>query len=246
MSGGHVNHGATGAAGDGPPTARAYEAAFPAPPWPHRPRAPAVAGDGAGLLLGLYLILLAFFVMLTALSHREESRARLVLASLYSSFPAHAAAPEALPYDPGREPSLAGAEVARLDRLLADSLPLRAAASERSGDRLTLRLSADAVFAPGSTAPRPSSRVLLGRLADLLAAPPAGQRVEAVVTVGTPDVAAATPLAALRASALAATLVELGAPAARFAVGLGEARPGEVAAALTVRPIPEGGDVVRP
>jgi hypothetical protein len=212
--------------------------------------APTVAaggGDG-GLLLGLYLILLAFFLMLGALSHREESRTRLVLASLYDSFAAHAPAPDGLPYDPGREPGPAGAEAARLDRLLADSLPLRAAPPERAGDRLLLRLSADGVFAPGSPAPRRSSRVLLRRLADLLGTPPAGRRVDATLTIGTPDVTAATPearLAALRAGALAAELARLGAPAARLAAGIGEARPGEVALALAVEPAPEGDDAGR-
>ena len=40
----------------------------------------------AAHLLGLYLILLAFFIMLNALSHREELRAKAVLGSVNSTF----------------------------------------------------------------------------------------------------------------------------------------------------------------
>jgi hypothetical protein len=187
-----------------------------------RPPPPSGGPEPATLFLGLNLVLLAFFALLVAVSHPEEDRTRLVLASLHSAFAAHIAASLGLPRDDGPDATAGGRPLERIERLLRPSLPITADAAF-AGGRLELGLDPAAVFEEGDAALRSEIGVLLRRLAFVLGGPPGRDGVRATVELVGPRVLdGGGALARARLDALARRLAEDGADGARLHVGLAE------------------------
>lgn len=171
--------------------------------------------------LALYLIVLAFFLMLTAIATPSAERARAAVGSLATTFRGIAEV------DIGARPESGGDALAGrfgvfaqgLRRLIETALPLALVVPDHLGREMRLAMAADALFMPDSADLRAEVRPVVERLAGLLAAPRSGEAVATEVLI----TAARGPgraLAIARAAGLVETLVGMGAPAVGLSAGI--------------------------
>lgn len=121
-------------------------------------------------MLSLYLLVLAFFILLNALSKLEEDRTRVVLASVNAAFDGQVEALVSIKPDSAALGPLedAAALMADLNRLFDQTLP--AVRTEVAADRPVMRfeLAAEALFRSGRVELRAGRELLLNRLAQAL------------------------------------------------------------------------------
>ena len=127
--------------------------------------------------LSLYLIILAFFIMMTTISQREGSRTQGVIASISSSlkdFPKTTLiAIETADQGAGEE-AAPGFEKS-IEELFETAFPLAEVEISETFERIEVILPLDEMFAPGGTGIQGRHAPLLDRLADLLAYQMTGQ-----------------------------------------------------------------------
>jgi hypothetical protein len=178
--------------------------------------------------LGLYLVLIAFFIMLTAMSTFQPARTADALASLKSVFPSALSfgVPEEHQTSLFVEARRSYAD--RVGRLLAASLPEALVDRPGRGDQIEARVALASLFKASSADPVAAADKALAGLALVLAQPgEAGVfSVECLLPAPGARGSEAERLALARASSLARRLIQLGAPPASVAVGL-DAKPGE-------------------
>jgi len=176
------------------------------------------------LFLSLALLLLAFFIVLTALSSTEDSRVRAVMGSLSRTF---ADGPLG---DGSRFTGATGTVVgevrafdAELAELVATAVPAAVVRQTAVSHVSEVTMRADALFEPDGPALRPSRVELLDRLVAALSAAPPGVALTMEFTLGSDYDSSKTSVAALqraRAVDLAQALLARGVPPTAFAVGL--------------------------
>ena len=189
--------------------------------------------------LSLFLIILAFFIMMTTISQREGSRTQGVIASISSSFKdfpkTTLIALETADQGAGEE-AAPGFEKS-IEELFETAFPLAEVEISESFERIEVILPLDEMFAPGGTGIQGRHAPLLDRLADLLAYEMTGQihEVEALLSPPAPSNADAADgdavdgdalLTVDRAGALARELTARGVSAAAIAIGIEQRDPG--------------------
>ncbi len=178
-------------------------------------------------ILSLFLLLLAFFVLLSTLSRFEATRTEAVLGSLNATFRAADEAGLTRRLD-----SLAGAVVGaeRLEGIVTDILRTEVALDVyevvRVGSELTAMLLVAELFEGASAEPRPGVLDLAITLADALAEQPANLRYEVDVLLHAAEGEEA--LAVERANLLAQAFFDGGVEDGGLAVGLGAGDPRKV------------------
>lgn len=197
---------------------------------------------GLVALLSLQLLLLAFFILLTALSQFEQDRVKSVVESVTDAFGVPFNSPVPQPVSPG---SLGFHEAMKpvaeeLRRVAAAALPLRIEIELRRDGELRVEIPYDALFGLADASPRASVRPLLVALSRALT----GRRFEdlpwtldasaRLAGVGTGGSARERDLAVRRAAAVVRSLDALGLPRERLAAGLLEGAAQSLR--LTVRP----------
>ncbi|MGQ0664505.1 MAG: hypothetical protein ACT4P2_13210 [Pseudomonadota bacterium] len=192
------------------------------------PPGPAPGGLASPTLLGLYMLLLAIFILLVSMSTRADHRARAVIDGVSAVFNPHLAAGAGgaafrLPMAEMSPPSDVLAEIGRL----ASGIPWSRIEAAHGKRELRLGMPLSSLFAPAAATLLPQSSSLLADIAAILARPSRSRHDLEILVGGEP--AAERPLAQARALALARALVELGAPAVGLAVGL---IPGPAAGAV--------------
>ena len=197
-----------------------------------------------GLFLGLYLLLLAFFAFLTAISKFDEDKSRSVIESVAMTFSS------SIPM--GRGALIDSSELAigiagqkfqdNLMALFEESIPLARVSILEAGRVMEVVFAAEDIFVGAGTAIRPERLVLAKRLAAMLAGHPPDVRfeIEAIIGLreglGVSDGAGAdTGLAVGRAGVLARALHDAGSPPGSVAVGLEARAPGQVRLRFYVR-----------
>lgn len=172
------------------------------------------------LFLGLYLLILAFFILLVSLSTIEEKKARAVMESLSTTFGSERATGSALGIS-GGDGSLLIVEdfVAALARIVR----VAEVKTLSPGRLMRVSLPVAVVFAAGVETPRPSLHPLLDRMVATLSAPPPGLRVDLEFALAPGTTAADPALAARRADVFAREMLARGAPPARLAIALAPA-----------------------
>ena len=168
-------------------------------------------------VLSLYLLVLAFFILLFNASHHDSGRSAAVTESLASTFRMHGQRAEeavARSSDRGATP---GAEMI-LDSfadLIRTDLSVAKIENLKRGRLLRVTMAPDDLFVAGSAALREDRGELLGKLAQLLgkSVPGLRHKVEVSLVGGwiPPDrMTVAVPLPIARAAALAETLTARG------------------------------------
>lgn len=143
-------------------------------------------GSSQPLFLSLFLLLLAFFIMLNAMSTVEEGRSDRVLESVKRAFPSalrKEIADDLLDAEPGE---VIGESVrAAIGTVFRDVLPAVPVQVEADGNPIFVSIPARQVYAPAAGGITPVMEELAGRLAPILNTPPAGSVLDLQILYGT-------------------------------------------------------------
>lgn len=143
-------------------------------------------GSSQPLFLSLFLLLLAFFIMLNAMSTVEEGRSNKVLESVKRAFPSalrKEISDNILDADPGQ---VIGESVrAALGTVFRELLPAVTVQVEPDGNPLFVSIPARRVYAPAAGGVTPVMEQLASRLAPIVNRPLAGSLLTLQILYGT-------------------------------------------------------------
>lgn len=207
------------------------------------PSGPQEGGATIALFLGLYLLVLAFFIVLVSISTVEDVKSRAVMDSLTSTF-ATLLPPntDLTPFVAKDGDVLAGYEFQReITGIFATALKVAKVEIVRPGELMRVAFATDALFFKDEARIRPARYPLLDRLVASLSTRPRGLRYDVEFIVGGPamgdDTAGAErALAMSQAGTFARTLLGRGAPPDCLSVGLMPGKQGEAVFLFHVRP----------
>jgi hypothetical protein len=176
-------------------------------------------GDGATLLyLGVFILLLAFFILLNSISYFHDEKVGAVIRSVDDAFSTQAL----LTGSPGDRQQVrreAARALADLGDLIRAELPLAKVEAGTETGTLHVTMPASNLFANDGLSIRPSQQGLMDRVARALEARPRGISVRAEFLLATKGASDNAPLVA-RVGALARAVAALGADPASMSVGL--------------------------
>lgn len=191
------------------------------------------------LFVGLYLLLLAFFILLVTLSRYDDRRTEAVVGSVRSTFQSVLPVPQpGLLRDENDALDRGRAHQERVGQLVRGVLPLARFEVVTPGRLLLVRLPVDELFEPDSAVLRPEMRALWTRIAATLGGVE-GQRYDLEMVLGrerTP-LGGALGLDVERAGAFARAMAAFGAPRDAVAVGVAPGDPAELQLVFHVRPL---------
>ncbi|MQP65601.1 hypothetical protein GE253_09615 [Niveispirillum sp. SYP-B3756] len=191
--------------------------------WPSPASTAGGDGQGGGALtvyLGVFILLLGFFILLNAISHFHDQKVGAVLRSVDQAF----AMPRLLSGDSGErvhDRAMGGdalQAISSLGDLVRSEVALARVETSADGLALTATMPADALFRPGGGV-RTDRLALLDRLAGVLVPRPGGVQVAGEMLMGIKGQRETAPAVA-RMGALARALVANGTPAAALSIGL--------------------------
>ncbi|MCR9072052.1 MAG: hypothetical protein NXI18_10060 [Alphaproteobacteria bacterium] len=147
-------------------------------------------GASQPLFLSLFLLLLAFFIMLNAMSTVEQGKSDRVLESVKRAFPSGLSSDlgeDPLDSDPGQV--IDQSVRAALGAVFRELLPAVPVEIEPDGNPIFVSIPAARVYAAAAGGVTPVMAELAGRLAPILNAPPAGTRLDLQILYGfAPDI----------------------------------------------------------
>jgi hypothetical protein len=208
---------------------------------------PATTSPANVLFLPVFLVLLVFFIVLTAQSVPKRDKVDAVMTSLEKRFPPFVI-DRRLQGGEAALASRAGTVFAaeRLDgmgRLFSTMIAVAEVDKVTPGRVMEVRLPADSLFIPGAVWLRKERQALLERVATAMRADLPGERLEleALLSID-PDQTGQGPGPVARAGALARALAELGVPPRALSVGVERGAPGGARLRFIVRDARIGGD----
>lgn len=184
------------------------------------------AAASAQALLSLYLLLLAFFILLQSISTFEDQRAGEVLEGVNRSFPSFLKSGTVGGDRIARGGLADGAEAsAKLGPLFEAHFTLSPTARMTAADSYRVAVPLSDLFAGQGEALNPRIGAFVDQLADILQRPPSGARIELELLIPEPAAVlrseagmAETPTMR-RLANLAQALVQAGAPASTLSIG---------------------------
>jgi hypothetical protein len=226
---------------------------------PPKPNEPAVVGwdqrpqdeqPGAGstltLFLALYLVVLAFFIVLVSISSPEKVKSKAVMDSLTSVFASVLPPKTSLTSFAADEGDVIAAR--EFQRTVSDvfATQLRVARVEevQPGRLMRISLPVEAMFQSGQAVLRENRLSLLDRIVAAISARPPGLRFDMEFAVGRAreidGPSFANPMAEIdRAGAFARQMLARGAPPDSISVAVGPGDPGQALITFYVRPLDE-------
>lgn len=178
------------------------------------------------LFLALYLLLLAFFIVLYSISQRDEVRTEAAINSLTATFDADRLTSDEVPQFTSSSGPFDPVENFRREvrGLFARDLPIARFEILQLGNTMRVRVPSEALFVPGRARVRTERTALMEALADALSQETSQGRFEVELIVGSgaelPSAAGRPSLALRRAAALASDLRGRGVAARSLAPGL--------------------------
>ena len=186
-------------------------------------------------VLSLYLLLLAFFVMLFNASRFDQGKADAVTESLSSTFRMHGQPDDPLVVRSSDQGQAPGNEVIlrNVSDLIRTELEVAKVENLRRGRLLRATFATEHLFEPGTAGIRSDRDGLMRRLAEMLSTRTKGQRHKVEISVGsdwiTPDrMKAAVPLPIARAASFSEILMSHGALQGTVSGGVRFSQPGVV------------------
>ncbi len=142
---------------------------------------------GTVLLMSLYLILVAFFVMLNSMAQLEESRIEEAMGSVKAEFRNELAIADASPSVSNIRGHAAAVAVFHREfrKVFEDTLPIDHVDPVQRGDILSFAVPADDLFRLDTIAARPRGRPFLDAMAVSLMRARTGYRAEVEMILGT-------------------------------------------------------------
>ena len=191
------------------------------------------ASQGTGvwpLYVGLFLVLLTFFIMLVSLAKPDSGKTSAVVDSLQATFGTRPGSPrdDAGLFAPG------ASALAELGGYLVGLLRVAHVQRAARGEELRVTLPASELFPPDGAEVRETCLPFIDRVVATLSAPPSGVRLELAFSLGARPADDTSRgeggdvlgLAVRRGSAFARALVSRGAPPAAVAIGIDPGQPG--------------------
>ena len=202
----------------------------------------AQSDSGTITFLSLFLLLLAFFILLNALSTIEETKTREVLTSVAATFRSvvdSKTQAQILVSDLGPTPE-AHEVLNALEQLWVTSVPVTRVDRLTGGQIMRLTLPVNELFLGGQSVLRADRDPLIDSTALVLARQPGATLTEAQIVFeveSRPEMLSApdSQLAAERAGKVAAAFVEHGSPEERLSVGLREGNPKQMQVRFEIR-----------
>lgn len=185
-------------------------------------------------VLSLYLLLLAFFVVLNTISHVEEARLRAVTGSLTETFSAEGIpAEETIPYtsNEGNVPE-DSAFIRRIGELITTELAFAEVTEPLTGRLLEVTVPQNEIFVRDRAAIAPERRPLIEDVARAVAAPFGDLRYDVEILIGAPT---GDELAIARSAYLAEVFVAAGAGQRSVLAGVVREHRGDVKLRFHVR-----------
>jgi hypothetical protein len=187
-------------------------------------------------ILGLYLLLFAFFILLFNLSRTEEFKSKSVARSLNTTFAKQGQlqdTPEIFVSAEGDVVATPRKIAEKLGNLVKTAIPIANIEMLEAGRVLRARFPVAELFDPGSAVLRPDIMDKIRRIAREIANPPLGGRYDMEARFsGTRDRDEKSVLVqartVARAGHLARTFLEMGAPTGTIATGIVVGSPGWV------------------
>jgi hypothetical protein len=214
---------------------------------PPKPRTDADKGSSQTLFLSLFLLLLAFFILLNSMSTIEVGKSNEVMESVQDAFPSSVRAQmqqSFLAEDPGQ---VIGESLrARLGTVFTETLPLVEITADPTGNPLYISVPVEDVFARTTGRVTPAAEDLARRLALVLDQPPVGSILFLDVVFGRNiepggrQREAAREAVIFAASTTIARFAELGLPRDRISVGVEQGNPQTVRFVFRTRPTQPG------
>lgn len=186
-------------------------------------------------VLSLYLLLLAFFVLLNSLSAPQQDRLRAVKGSLSETFAASgtpARTTRQFTSSMGNVVAHAGF-LERIGSLVRTELAFAKVRDVLPGRLMEVSMATDKLFRDANVSIDPLYRPTLEAMVAAMRQPPQGVRYEIEILVGTDG---AQTLPGARSAYLATVFVSAGAPRRRVAAGVEHGSPGIVRLRFRVRP----------
>lgn len=163
--------------------------------------------------LSLYLVLLAFFIVLASVSQPEASRAVKAIASVRASFPSDLPLGSATGEATSLFVEVDRALPDRVGRLIEADLPVTPPRRDPSTGQIVAQAPVETMF-EGAALSR-AGQAFLRRTATFLASPPEGAQLAITALVPAGDT-----ISAERAARIARSLLDAGAPADAITVGV--------------------------
>ena len=211
------------------------------PPPQDQARSPTIT-----VFLALYLLVLAFFILMVSIASPEKVRSDAVMDSLTSTFASVLPPTTELTAFAAKEGDVVAGEVFQEEITGIFATLLRVARVEivQPGRLMRVLVPTDSLFHLDDSALREGRSALLDRIVASISTRPAGLRFDMEAVIGTPyrageDIPVVDNLAMRRAGVLARTMLERGAPLDSVGIALKPETPNETALWFYVRTVEE-------
>jgi flagellar motor protein MotB len=186
-------------------------------------------------VLSLYLLLLAFFVVLNSIARVDEARSKAVSGSLNSTFASRGTlADESKLLTSSLGNVIADAALlSNIGKLVRTELALAKVSIIRPGRVLEISVPSASIFVSGRAAIDPLRRPLIDRVAGTLTSPPSGVRYDVEILNG---ISRHDELAVARSAYFASVFENAGIPERNVIAGVEQGAPGEVLLRFYVNP----------
>lgn len=211
-----------------------------------RPHPESAANSTTALFLSLYVLVLAFFIVLVSMSSLEKIKSRAVMDSLTSTFASLLAPSGELTAFTSKEGDFLAAQAFQEQIAAVFSSPIRVARVEivQPGRLMRVIMGSDSLFLPETAEIREAHIPLLDRIVASLSVTTPGLHYDMEFLIGSrPGPGGMLPIAetleSARAGAFARAMSARGTPPDSIAVGLRPGDPREVVMRFFVRPVNE-------
>ncbi len=204
-------------------------------------------GEGTTpLFLGLFLLILAFFILLASISTLEKVKSKAVMDSLNSTFSTILPSSPSLTAFDDEEGEINAGELFQqeITDIFTSTIEVAKIEIVHPGRLMRVRIPSDSLFFSGMSKIRDSRFPFLDRIVAALSNRPAGGRYDMEFVIGAEYVdGRSLPIAGtleiLRAGVFARDMMARGAPADSISIGLKPGNPAEVVIWFYARPINE-------
>jgi hypothetical protein len=198
--------------------------------------------DSISLFLSLFLLVLAFFIVLVSISTLEDVKSQAVRNSLSSTFRS-VLSPSTNPTEfTSKDGNFLGGQAfqEQITGIFATTLQVAKVEIVRPGSLMQIKLPASAMFAEGETVIRPVTIPVLDRIVAVLSARPPGLRFDMEFVIGSPvskdkELPVAQTLESHRAGNLAREMAHRGVPPDSIAIGIQPGRTDQITIWFFVR-----------
>lgn len=208
---------------------------------------PATAGSSAGqttsLFLSLYVLVLAFFIVLVTISSPEKVKSRAVMDSLTSTFASLMTPSTELTTFSSKEGDFLAAQAfqEQVGNVFSTTIKVAKVEIVQPGRLMRVVMPSDSLFQPGTTEIRDAQVPLLDRIVASLSVTTPGQHYDLEFVIGVPygpnkSLPAGETLETARAGVFARAMLARGVPPDSIAVALRPGDAGEVVMRFYVRP----------